>query len=525
MTNRALLWPIPLLLASAIFLVPATTLAEDAQGKPVDPAHVPPPVRLAVGPYRGYRPLLSYKKSVEGTIYASVALRGEGVSSFPVDNKGTNYQTGFAFSPQARLGAYFDTLQKIKPLGLRFDYEHDLPTGFVTSEDRPSGSELPTGAPIETQLRKLTLRFSFGRALHLGGGWTTNQFGLGLLANDGSTNNWAPGSARFADNRGGDRVIRGYIATGPITSLGLTAAFCADSVVSDDILFPGDKATQVIGTLSLGQGKKTGAGVFVVHREITAQSGGATNATAIDLTARHEHVGRQFTFSVEGEAAIVFGTTTIAATPEIPVQDILQFGTIVRAAMRTRHGGAVVDVLYASGDNNPYDDKQTAFRADPNMEMGLLLYRYVLAAQTGRATATAGDPNLVGVAPQGLEHIPTRGAPTNTLAIFPRFYVRPLAGLEVYGGPLLAVSMAPLYDPLNTRVAGGVVKNALGGTSGQTLGMEFDLGVRQRLLLRGMELTLGLEGGMLVPGSAFADAEGDPMPAVYGGRGLVQHRF
>ena len=524
MTNRALLWPISLLLASAISFSPATSRAENPTAKAVDPGNVPPPTRLLVGPYRSYQPQISYKKGVEGTIYASIAFRGEGVSAFPVDKSGTDYQNGFVFGPQVRIGAYYDTLEKISPLNLRLEYEQDVLTGFVTSGDRPSGSELPDAAQIESPIRKLGLTFG-GRYFRFGGGWATNHFGLGLLANDGSTSNWTPGSARFADNRGGDRVIRGYIATGPISDLGIVASFAGNEVMGDDILLPGDKASQAIGTISIGYGKKTGAGIFIVQRKHTAQSGGVTNATAIDFTARHEHVGTHYTISVEGEAAIVFGKTSIAATPEVPIQDVLQFGTILRAAMRTRHGGAVLDVLYASGDNNPYDDKQTAFRADPNLEMGLLLNRYVLAAQTGRATATAGDPNLVGVASQGLERIPTRGAPTNTLTIFPRFYVRPLAGLEVYGGPLLAFNMAPLYDPLNTRVAGGVVKNALGGTSGQTLGLEMDLGVRQRMLIRGMELTVGLEGGMLLPGSAFADAKGTPMSAVYGGRGLVQHRF
>ncbi|HRI68227.1 MAG TPA: hypothetical protein PK156_28550 [Polyangium sp.] len=524
MTNRALQWPQLVLLASAISLFPLTTRADEAKGRPVDPGNVPAPTRLLVGPYRGYQPQVSYKKGVEATIYASVSLRGEGVSTFPVDKTGTGYQNGFAFSPQVRVGAYYDTLKKISPLIFRLEYEQDLPTGFVTSGDRPSGSELPDGAPITTPLRKLMLHFG-GRYFRIAMGATTNHFGLGLLANDGSSSNWTPGSARFADNRGGDRVGGGYIATGPLTDLGIVASFGGYQVLGDDILLPGDKANQLIASVSVGHGKKTGAGLFFVHRELTTQTGGVTNVNAFDLTARHENVGPHYTISVEAEAAIVYGLTTVAATPEIPVQDILQFGTIVRGAVRTHHGGAVLDVLYASGDNNPYDKKQTAFRADPNLETGLLLYRYVLAAQTGRATATAGDPNLVGVASQGLERIPTRGSPTNTLAIFPRFYVRPLAGLEVYGGPLLAFSMAPLYDPLNTRTAGGVVKNALGGTSGQTLGLEMDLGVRQRMLIRGMELTVGLEGGMLLPGNAFADAKGTPMSTVYGGRGLVQHRF
>lgn len=525
MKNRAQLWLVPLLVASALSLVSAPATAQNAAESKVNPANIPPPARNVAGSYAAFSPRIIYKKGVEASVYGLLALRGEGVSTFPVDRNGTGYQTGFAFSPQVRLGAYFDTLKRIKPLAFRADFEMDLPTGFITSGDPPAGNELPNTARIEAQMRKALLRISFGRALHLGGGWTTNQFGLGLLANDGSTNNWTPGSARFADSRTGDRVIRGFIATGPLTSLGITAAFSGDAVMGDDILLPGDKASQAIATISIGHGKKTGAGIFIVHRNLTAQTGGRTDATAIDLTARHETVGRYFTFSVEGEAALIVGKTTLGATPDVPSHDVLQFGAILRTAMRARYGGAVLDMLYASGDNNPDDAKQTAFRADPNLEMGLLLFRHVLAAQTGRAYATAGDPDLVGIPSQGLERVPTRGAPTNTLTIFPRFYVRPLDGLEVYGGPLLALNVAPLYDPLNTRVAGGVVKNALNGKSGGTLGVEFDLGVRQRLIIHGSELTLGVEGGMLMPGSAFADATGTPMDTVVGGRGIVQYRF
>lgn len=524
MTNRAFYWAVPLVVASTLTVVSASAEAQDAAKGEVNPADVPSPVRV-IGARKTYTPIVHYQKKAEAAAAGFIALRGEEVSTFPVDRYGTSYRAGFAFAPQARLAAFYDTRKTSKFIAFRADYEHDLPTGFVTSITPPAGSELPDQAPVTTQLRKLGFRVSLGRAVHLSAGYTTNQFGLGLLANDGASNNWVPGSARFADNRGGDRVLRGALATGPWTSLGITAAFAGDAVVDDDVLLPGDEAKQGIFTVSIGHGKKTGAGIFIVRRNLTTPTGGETNVTAIDFTARHESIGQYLTFSIEGEAALITGQTTVGATPEIPEQDILQFGAIVRAAMRARYGGTVLDVLYASGDNNPDDNKQTGFRADPNMEMGLLLYRYVIAAQTGRATATAGDPNLVGIPSRGLERIPTRGAPTNTLAIFPRFYVRPVSGLEVYGGPLLALAMAPLYDPLNTRIAGGTVKNALNGRAGTTLGLELDIGVRQRILLGGTELTVGFEGGMLMPGSAFADAEGVLMNRVFGGRGLVHYRF
>ena len=130
----------------------------------------------------------------------------------------------------------------------------------------------------------------------------TNSFGLGLLANDGSQG-WTPGSARFGDPRGGDRVLRGFIGTGPITTAGLTATFAIDKVQGDDVLLPGDEAFQVIGTASIGAGKPWGAGLFVVYRQQDAKTGERTNATVVDLTARVGRGGKSLGYSLERGAA------------------------------------------------------------------------------------------------------------------------------------------------------------------------------------------------------------------------------
>jgi hypothetical protein len=52
-----------------------------------------------------------------------------------------------------------------------------------------------------------------------------------------------------------------------------------------------------------------------------------------------------------------------------------------------------------------------------------------------------------------------------------------------------------------------------------------DAGARYRLLLRGSEVVLGVEAGVLIPGSALVDATGKNMGVVWGGRGLVQVRL
>ena len=505
---------------------PAATPAPDAA--PVeDPADTPAPAKVVAGKARDYEPLLRF--TPRGTLLQAdflLAGRAERVGAFPVDRDGTRHGMGVTLAPMLRAGVRIDSGKLIAPVNVRLEYEHDLPTGFVTQKEAVEGQEMPGTQPIEDQLRKLYGRVSLGPYLHVGGGFMTNQFGLGLLANDGAQSSWTPGSARFADNRGGDRVLRGFLGTGPLTSLGLTATVAFDEVQADDVMLPGDSALQAIGTVSIGHGKPWGAGVFVVHRWQDTATGERTEVTVVDMAARYARVLESVSLSVEGELAIVTGETTLAPTPEFPVHDVLQVGGALRAAARFRGAGGVVDILYASGDGNPDDQTQTAFRADPNFETGMLLYRHVLAAQTGRAAATAADLELVGVPSPGLERVPTRGSPTNTLAVFPRAYVRPVDGLEVYGGPLLAWSAAPLSDPLNTRTAGGgVPRNAFGGAPGDFLGVELDVGVRYRMLFWGSELTLGVEGAGLLPGDAFVGADGTGMGGVFGGRALLQYRL
>lgn len=502
--------------------VPATPAAS----VDMDPAGTPPAARRVTGKATEYTPLLRFEPggvSLQGDFL--LAFRGEGVSSFQVDRDGGAHQAGAVLAPMLRAGLRADTRTLLKSVNLHFEYEHDLPTGLWASDTTINGVEMPGSAPIEQQIRKLYLRASLGPWLHIGGGYMTNQFGLGLLANDGASGNWAPGSARFADNRGGDRVLRGFIGTGPLTSAGVTATFAVDRVEGDDVLLPGDEAFQVIGTASVGYGKPWGAGVFIVQRRQDTPGGARTDATVIDLTARYGRIRPNVSYSVEGEFAFITGQTTLSPTPDFPVHRLRQVGAAVRAAARWRYAGGVLDLLFASGDGSPDDDLQTAFKADPNFETGLLLFRHVLAAQTGRSAVTAANPELVGVPADDLDRLPTRGSPTNTFSVFPRAYVRPVDGLEAYLGALLSWSPAPLFDPLNTRFAGGVVTNALDGRPGGFLGAEVDLGVRQRLLFGGTELTVGAEGAVFFPGDAFTAADGTIMGPVLGGRALINYRL
>ena len=187
--------------------------------------------------------------------------------------------------------------------------------------------------------------------------------------------------------------------------------------------------------------------------------------------------------------------------------------------------GTVLDILYASGDQNFDDESVNNFRIDKNFEMGMLLFKHIIAAQSSMTPVHASDPNLLGTPSDDLDRLPTRGSITNTIALFPRAWVRPMDGLEFYGGPLIAFAEVPYSDAFNSRLAGGEPRNALDGAAAQYYGTEFDLGMRVTGLLWGTQLQFGVEGAVFLPGDAFVNADGLDMDLVYGGRAMVNYGF
>lgn len=457
----------------------------------------------------------------------------EWVTASQLDAAGTPSAAGAQVSPLFRLGLTLSGPAHPGGLNYLVEYEQDLPTGSLAGT-LPAGAGMPGGDGLLTELRKAYLQVAYGSALIVRGGVMTSHFGLGLVTNDGA-HGWTPGSASFTDPRGGDRVLRGLVATGPHMPLGLVAAVAVDRVLEDDTLLlarqqtrsgspaPGDDvASQLVGTVSIGRPDEAWAGVFLARRSQTAADGrtlDATIASVSGLGRRQLASGSVLSGGFEG--AFITGTTDFAGTPSQPLQQLRQAALALRGGADLGRYGFAFDGLLASGDSNLDDDQQTAFRANPNYELGMVLFHQVLAAQSARASFTAGDPRLVGVPAPGVERLPTRGAISNTVTVFPRAFVRPMQGVEVYGGPLFAWTVTPPVDPFNTNLAGGSLRNALGGDPGKYYGTELDLGARGRFLVGAVKVQVGVEGGVLVPGGALDRADGTPLPLVVGARTML----
>ena len=445
-----------------------------------------------------------------------------------------SYNPRNAYNTQARLGLTVDTLDKFSALiNLKLHYEQDFISGFFRGgESDVAALALPMSQnPEYNAIRKAYVRLMLSPFLIVSAGRMTSHWGLGLLANDGA-HGWTPKSTYFGDPRGGDRVNRLQLSSVISTRSMTVLSVAFDKVDSDDILQNDDEAQQVVVAAVYGRNKKRELGAYMVIRDQDSpqtidgyKRDKKTQVRVFDVYAKDSWRLRPgLNLHAELESVFIKGTTTLAPSPESPKSDVLQFALASKVKLQGKNTGAVLDFVYATGDQNFDDGSQNAFKADPNYELGLLLFRHVMAAHTGRGPITASDPNLVGKPNEDLDRFPTRGSVSNTIAVFPKAWYRLYSGLEVYGGPLMAWGEVPLADPRNTRFNGGYPINVLGGQGGRYLGTEIDLGLRFLVnLSKVTQLTLGFEGAYFMPGNAF---ESDPkLDDIYGGRFIAQARF
>ncbi len=293
-------------------------------------------------------------------------------------------------------------------------------------------------------------------------------------------------------------------------------------MLADDVLIGDDTAWQaILGALVGPQGGPWQAGLYGVYRAQETTTGKRTTVGVVDVYGKLEDEGADFTLRAELEAALIAGTTDLAPTADHPQHDVLQGGVALRLALEASHGGVALDVLFASGDPAYDDGKQTGFKADRNFDLGLLFNDVVLAARTARTPVRADDPELAAFPAEDLDRLPTRGSATNTVSFFPRGWWRPVAGLELYGGVLIALSASNESDAFNARLAGGSPHNALGGGPATLVATELDAGIRTSGLLWGTRLVLGLEGGVLLPGGGLTGPDGLGEDPIYGGRVLA----
>jgi hypothetical protein len=351
------------------------------------------------------------------------------------------------------------------------------------------------------------------------------NIGTGVQAADGDGR-----ANRFGFARTGNQVDRILFATKPLEGLkpkkdrdlsqdsGLFLVLAYDRNVTDSVhLFADDVQQFAVAARFMAPkyplGKDLFIGGYYVHRW-DQQYHSRVNSAGLRATSRFGD------FSAGFDAAFNFGSTReIAEAYKLitndPVVDqrILQGGA--RAVVRYDKPlfTAYLEADYASGDGDPNARTpltQFTFAEDANV--GLLLFKHVLAFQTARVAA-AGTETLLRLGGKSIppDAVNTRGAFTNGLVLFPQFDLRPVKGLLLRGGVLFAWAASPVVDPVNSLLNrdGLTIQDDLvnfaGGKPGRYYGTELDGRVQYRYL---EHFAFDLEGAILFPGDALQDADG-----------------
>jgi hypothetical protein len=226
-------------------------------------------------------------------------------------------------------------------------------------------------------------------------------------------------------------------------------------------------------------------------------------------------------FSFLGEFSYIRGTTRelsagFAALTSAPVTDQDLMLTAARAVAEYKLCDLTMRLEwgFADGDDDPRTSTPLSLTSWPrDTNLGLLLFEHTLAFQSARSAAV-GIENLKKIDAESfpLTEISTEGRVSNVNALFPQLLWDPIPELRLKAGVLFAWAADPVVDPIQSLLSwdGDAISddavNYHGGKPGSYWGTEIDLGFEWRYK-RFFELAV--ESGVLFPGSALEDENGD----------------
>lgn len=230
-------------------------------------------------------------------------------------------------------------------------------------------------------------------------------------------------------------------------------------------------------------------------------------------------------FFVEGEIAAITGETNflvsrIKAEPgnPFPVSTVTQLGWTLRGGVRFKNWFSLdlLNLGYASGDSNPFDDQVRNFKFHPDYNVSMILFEDLLAnisdASAFNATTVFDEGGPVRTL--GTDLIPNNGSVTNAFYVSPILRVYPMEHLQAMLGILWARTATKFVDPSIDFLYGGAwgQYNPMGAPSTNTdYGWEIDFGVQYTFDWTYMDVVLGVQYAHFFPGNVFQDRLGKRM--------------
>jgi hypothetical protein len=230
-------------------------------------------------------------------------------------------------------------------------------------------------------------------------------------------------------------------------------------------------------------------------------------------------------FFLEGEIAGITGETNflvskIVADPgnPFPVSTVSQLGWVLRGGLSYKKWFSLdlLNLGYASGDSNPFDDQVRNFKFHPDYNVGMILFEDLLTniSDASAVNATLGLGEAGPVRTLGTDLLPNNGSVTNAFYVNPVLRVYPMENLQTMLGILWARTATKYVDPIIDYYYGGGygVFNPLGALSTNTdYGWEIDFGVQYTFDWTYLDLVLGIQYAHFFPGNVFRDLDGNRM--------------
>ena len=367
----------------------------------------------------------------------------------------------------------------------------------------------------------------------------TSSYGSGILSNNGEDD-----VDRFGLRRHGDVVERVLFATTPFLpgaggkpwSRYLTFILAGDLVFRDEnaVLLDGDRAWMANVGVFYRDPRRTN-GVVFTWRTQEDDDGDSLLAYALNFNGKNRLALTRdgegtpdLELTLDYELAYILGETTrfqqIGSEHGL---DLSGLGFMGRLGVVSRATGITgeLEVGYASGDNDPYDDTSHAFFFAPDYDVGLIFFDEMLPLITARSVEISSDPAHLDTVPKGLDLVPTQGRVTNTFYVFPQLRWKApwnlgphVETLQVLLGGLVITTPAKLAHPYYTFENGGVPTNHLGReTSSTYAGTELLAGIRANVWAwhDHIGFDLRLDQSYFIPGDALKDPAGDTIDPVW----------
>ena len=377
-------------------------------------------------------------------------------------------------------------------------------------------------------------------------GQMTSRYGLGILANSG-----ADDDSRFGVRRYGDIVDRALLALKPFAPLTgrnrwgdyLTIVLAGDLVYRDENAIWADGDRAYMGNAGLFYRHPAFAnGLVFTYRTQEDSDGDELEAFVLNVNGSNrfslagtEEAGDLLALTLGYEIVGLMGHTDRFQQLGSPEGlDLESLGGVGRLGLEVASLGLEVEleVGYASGDGDPYDDESHAFFFDPDYNVGLIFFDEMLPLITARSVEISSDPVNMETPPKGLDLIPSQERVTNSLYYFPqvRYNFSPaspfLEKVGVLVGALILTTPSDFAHSYYTFENGGVAANHQGRpTDSSYLGTELLAGFRVKSWPWSdhVGLSLNLDQSHVLPGQALADVDGntpDPVWKVLGAAAL-----